>query len=285
MFLGVAGIAVTVFVSGALSSRIPPTVSFYATPSTVTLGSPTRLTWTSTGAESCRAADGWGGEKSLYGSEAITAATTTTYTLICRTGTGVETTKSIMVTVVPKITIDFFTVIPSEWVVEGQAVELSWSSAGASFCEASSGWSGRKSASGKETVYPVKNKYSNTAQFTLKCDDGHGNKSEYKNIVLTFSGTPDYFDAVRYSVKNGTMVSVSVEQKIFSFRYEGEIKDTFIALETLPKYFVCGKPSGTYELKAGSKYRISSDRGGGGGILGAQLRNSLVAIDNISSCK
>jgi hypothetical protein len=62
----------------------PTNVNLTAQPASITTGSSATLTWTTTEAESCTASGGWTGSKSATGgSEIVTPATTTTYTLHC----------------------------------------------------------------------------------------------------------------------------------------------------------------------------------------------------------
>ncbi len=64
-----------------------PTVSFSASPTSITSGQSSTLTWSGTNATSCTASGGWTGTKSLSGSEVVSPASNTTYTLTC-TGAG-----------------------------------------------------------------------------------------------------------------------------------------------------------------------------------------------------
>lgn len=79
-------------------SLVPPTVSFSAAPPTINLGESATLSWSSANATSCTASGGWSGPRSLSGSEVVTPAATTTYTLSC---TGASTTSQpVTVTVI-----------------------------------------------------------------------------------------------------------------------------------------------------------------------------------------
>ena len=90
----------------------PTAITLTADPTTVTAGSATTLSWTTAQAESCTASDGWTGEKlATGGTEQVTPAATTTYTLRC-VGTT-EDTKSVTVTVQPAQT--FSDVPPDYW--------------------------------------------------------------------------------------------------------------------------------------------------------------------------
>ncbi|MBI4003835.1 MAG: hypothetical protein HY353_02330, partial [Candidatus Omnitrophica bacterium] len=75
-----------------------PTVTFSASPSVIEAGQESLLSWTSTEAHTCLAADGWSGERLLSGSELVGPSVATTYRLTC-TGDGGSATDSVTVTV------------------------------------------------------------------------------------------------------------------------------------------------------------------------------------------
>ena len=75
-----------------------PTLSFAASPISITAGQSATLSWTSTDASSCSASGGWSGTKAVSGSQSVTPTTNTTYTLSC-TGSGGTTTQNATITV------------------------------------------------------------------------------------------------------------------------------------------------------------------------------------------
>jgi lysophospholipase L1-like esterase len=77
-----------------------PTVSFVATPSSITVGGSAALTWSSINATSCAASGGWSGTQAGSGTSSVapTTAGVYTYTLIC-TGAGGSGSASTLVTV------------------------------------------------------------------------------------------------------------------------------------------------------------------------------------------
>lgn len=105
-----AGIAVPVFIPGRCRDTQPPpppppppvapTVDLSADSTTIAAGSSTALTWDSTNAISCAASGGWSGTKTTSGTEPISPATTTAYSIECIGGGG-ATTDSVTVTVTP----------------------------------------------------------------------------------------------------------------------------------------------------------------------------------------
>jgi len=73
----------------ASSSFAAPTVDLTVSPTSGNSPLTVTLTWTSTGATSCVAADGWSGNKATSGSQVITGVgATTTYTLTCSDSSG-----------------------------------------------------------------------------------------------------------------------------------------------------------------------------------------------------
>jgi hypothetical protein len=76
-----------------------PTLTFTASPTSVTAGQTTQLTWSSQNAVSCTASGvtGWTGSESTSGSTAVAIDSNSTLTLSC-TGSGGTVTKSVTVT-------------------------------------------------------------------------------------------------------------------------------------------------------------------------------------------
>ena len=81
-----------------MSAPTPPTLNFAASPVSVTAGQSSTLTWNSANVTGCTASGGWTGDKTTNGTQAVTPAATTTYTLSC-TGTGGTVQRSATVTV------------------------------------------------------------------------------------------------------------------------------------------------------------------------------------------
>jgi hypothetical protein len=61
----------------------PPTLEFYAEPTSITKGGNATLSWASDNTLSCEASGGWRGEKRLSGEKEISPKRTKTYTLTC----------------------------------------------------------------------------------------------------------------------------------------------------------------------------------------------------------
>ncbi len=75
-----------------------PVITFTSSPTSITSGQSSTLSWTSSDATSCTASGAWSGTKATSGSQVVNPATTSTYTLAC-IGSGGTTTQSTTVTV------------------------------------------------------------------------------------------------------------------------------------------------------------------------------------------
>jgi hypothetical protein len=82
--------------SGGVAS---PTVAFSATPTSISSGKISVITWSSTNATACTAAGGWTGTKATKGTLAVSPTSTTTYTLSCTGAGGISSNASVTVTV------------------------------------------------------------------------------------------------------------------------------------------------------------------------------------------
>lgn len=157
-----------------------PSVTLAASPSTVASGGGTTITWSSTNAASCTASGGWSGSKATSGTQQITGLTqTTTFTLAC-TGVGGTAQQSTNVTVgasVPTVTI----AASPTTVSSGGATTLTWSSANATSCTASGGWSGAKTASGTEQIGSL----TQSTTFTLTCSGAGGDAQNQTQVVVS----------------------------------------------------------------------------------------------------
>jgi hypothetical protein len=79
-----------------------PTLTFTATPTSVTAGQAAQLTWSAQGATSCTASgnSGWTGNEPVSGSTSVSVSTSGALTLTC-TGPGGSITQSVSITVKP----------------------------------------------------------------------------------------------------------------------------------------------------------------------------------------
>ncbi len=188
-------------------TNAPPTASitsFAATPSALTVGQSTQLSWATSAATSCTAsggtgADGWNGSKPVSSSGTavgpINTAGTYVYTLICTGagGTGAPSSVSVKVTAPVPASIQSFTATPSS-VTAGQSASLSWTTSAATSCTAgggtgSDGWSGAKGTSSTGTsTGPLTTV--GTVTYTLTCTGAGGSSAPSSTSVTVHPVVP-----------------------------------------------------------------------------------------------
>lgn len=158
-----------------------PTVTLTASPTTITPGGNSTLTWSSTNATSCTASGGWTGTEATSGTFTVSPASTTAYTLTCTGAGGSSSPASATVTVsaasVPTVTLAASPIT----IIWGDSSNLSWSSTNATSCAASGGWTGTDATSGIFTVDPT-----STTTYTLTCT-GTGGSSTPASATVTVS--------------------------------------------------------------------------------------------------
>lgn len=143
----------------------PVTLSFYQTnPIPLAPGDTSTLVWTSANATNCVASDGWTGPRALSGTREFAPTLTTTYTLTCSNSIS-TVTRSVTMVVVPRINIS----VASSTVLSGTPTTITWTTANATACYASDGWTGARALSGSETVTPMI-----TTTYTLTCSGAGG---------------------------------------------------------------------------------------------------------------
>jgi len=158
-----------------------PTVNFAASPTNVTSGGSSDLSWTSTNATACTASGGWSGAKAANGNQTISNITsTTTYSLMCSGAGGNSPTRDATVTVnaptAPTLTLaaNPATISPNQ-----QSV-LTWNSSNATACTASGGWTGARNPNGTENVGPL----TQTTDYTLTCTGTGGQVARTATVTV-----------------------------------------------------------------------------------------------------
>jgi probable HAF family extracellular repeat protein len=170
---------------------ISASISASAT-SGVMVGSPVKLTWTSTGtacsATGGQSGDGWTGSLSASGSQSVSESTagTFTYGVNC-TGGGQTATAQVTVSVAPPAV--NLSASPNP-VTVGQVMVLTWTSTLASSCTASGGgtadgWAGTKPTSGTAAITE-----SAAANYTYTLVCSAGGQSAQAQAVVTVNPKP-----------------------------------------------------------------------------------------------
>ncbi|MBS0366388.1 MAG: hypothetical protein JSR67_11275 [Proteobacteria bacterium] len=95
---GIPAQSASVTLTQSIAAAPGPALSLSASPASVAPGGSSTLSWTATNTTSCTASGGWSGAQPANGSQSMTPAATTTYSLAC-SGPGGSVTKSATVTV------------------------------------------------------------------------------------------------------------------------------------------------------------------------------------------
>jgi hypothetical protein len=147
-----------------------PTVTFTSSSSSVDSGQSATLSWSTSNASSCQAADGWSGGRPLSGSESTGAITSsTTFSLTCAgPGGSVSRSETVAVNAAPAPTVTFNAA--DSLIDSGASTLLTWSASNTSGCTASGGWTGNRASSGSESIGPLTAR----STFSLSCTGSGG---------------------------------------------------------------------------------------------------------------
>ena len=138
----------------------PPAVDLIASPTNITTGGSSTLSWTSAGVTSCSAP--WTTSTAPSGSQSVSPTATTTYTITCTDGTtSVEDSAAVLVAGAPAVSL---TATPQSIFV-GDTSTLSWTSTDVTSCSAP--WTTSTATSGSQSVSPTV-----TTTYTVTCTNG-----------------------------------------------------------------------------------------------------------------
>lgn len=156
-----------------------PYVSLTVSPASLYYAGTSEISWTSSNASYCTASGGWTGNKSLTGSQTVSVYTSSSFTLTCFNSYGQKSdTKSISVYQSSSGNSPLVTLIANPAVInQGSSTIISWNSLNTHSCFASNGWTGSKSLSGSQTVFPRTN-----TTYTITCTTS--NSETTTNSVL-----------------------------------------------------------------------------------------------------
>jgi hypothetical protein len=154
---------------------------------TVSIGQPTTISWSSNNAVSCTASGSWNGTLHNTGSETLTptAPGSKTYTLTCTNTAGTSQAASVTLTAIAPPPAPTLT-LSSATISLGSSTTITWSSTGTTSCTASGSWSGTLATSGSKTLTPAS---AGTTTYSLTCSNG-GAKSPSASVTLTTNGIP-----------------------------------------------------------------------------------------------
>ncbi|MCA9555569.1 MAG: hypothetical protein KC933_36405, partial [Myxococcales bacterium] len=170
--------------------------SFAANPATIQEGQSSTLSWEVSNAQSVNITDDAGqvvyDGADLTGSQSVTPARNTTYTLLAQDGAGATATRTvtITVTIVPPVgaTVDSFTAQPAA-VVEGGSSTLSWqvtnATGGVEITADGATVHTDTQASGSVSVTPAQ-----TTAYTLTAKNPNGDATATVTVTVTVPGAP-----------------------------------------------------------------------------------------------
>lgn len=166
--------------SAPTTTSNPVIVSIGASPTALTVGQTTTLTWSSSNATGCQATGAWSGTVALSGTQLVTppAAGTFTYTLTCD---GVASSTSVVAANAPPIPTVSLSLAPAS-VPAGQPSTLTWSTTNATSCIASGAWAGNQGSSGSIAVAQA---IAGTYTYSLACTGAGGSASGSVTLGVT----------------------------------------------------------------------------------------------------
>jgi hypothetical protein len=169
---------------GSAPQALLPSAALSASSMAIDAGGSTTLTWSSVDATSCTASGGWSGTFAANGSRSTgPLADDTTFTLTCSGSGGASQPVSVTIIVNEPPTASL-TANPTT-VGAGGASTLTWSSAHATACAATGGWSGQLAASGSKSTGAL----AASSTFSLTCS-GPGGTSAAASATVTVSSLP-----------------------------------------------------------------------------------------------
>ncbi len=162
--------------SATVTVASPTTASLTATPSGITKGQSSTLSWSSTNATSC-SGGGFSTNNATSGSVAVAPANTTTYSVTCA-GAGGSASASATVTVASPAPTVSLTATPNSITV-GQTSALKWSSTNATSCTGS-GFNTNNVTSGSAKVSPTA-----TTTYSVTCTGAGGSASASATVTVS----------------------------------------------------------------------------------------------------
>ena len=186
-----------------------PTLSFSATPATITMGQSSTLSWSTANATSCTATGSWSGSKPVNGTLVVSPTSDAKYQLSC-TGPGgsVNATADVTVTA-PQLPDLALTLTATPVAVQlGGGYKLEWDSTHADACTASNAWTGDRPVDGNIIVNPT---MIATHTYTLTCTRvAGGTITKFVNISVTAPPANTMCHGMEAFYKNSDLPSIDV---------------------------------------------------------------------------
>jgi hypothetical protein len=157
-----------------------PTVSFSASPTSVTSGGTSMLSWSASNATSCSASGAWSGTQATSGTFQTGQLTAdATFTLNC-TGAGGGVVSRVTVTIDNSNSASVQLSASPPGVAVNGSTTLTWNSANVTSCTASGAWSGSQPTSGSVTVGPL----TQDQTYQLSCSGTSGNAMAMTTVTI-----------------------------------------------------------------------------------------------------
>ena len=168
--------------SASMPINDAPEVTLIVDSTTINLNDDVLLEWNAYNADSCTAAGSWSGTKNVSGQQTINALTANSTFAITCTGDAKSVSDSVNVTVVgaPAAPTVGLSASSTNLPFSGSTT-LTWSSANASSCSASGGWTGSKNASGSKTI----NALTADTSFSLSCTGAGGTATDRVDVTVS----------------------------------------------------------------------------------------------------
>jgi len=264
------------------STTPAPTLNFSASPTSITSGQSSTLTWSTTNATSCSASGGWSTSKSTSGSQIIYPSSTTIYVLYCYgSGEGIPvigTTATVIVNGIPAVPIPTlnFSASPTS-ITSGQSSTLTWSTTNATSCSASGGWSGTKLTSGSQIIYPT-----STITYTLSCSGtGGGTTINSANVEVNSSTTSRSTTDIQTQL-NALLAQLRTLQAQLKAQEAGAVNNTPIGTHDEVNNSACSTKGWAYDPDTSSSsisIDIYRDGGAGSGVNLGRFTTNLYRSD------
>jgi hypothetical protein len=156
-----------------------PGLSLSASPTSVSPGGFTTLTWSATRATSCEASGAWSGSRAVSGSQQVGPINSEQQYRMSCSGSGGGVSRQVTVSLSggsPTISLQ----AEPQQIAEGDSSTLTWSVTGATSCTANGGWSGSRPLSGTFGTGPL----TSTTSFGLSCSGDGGNALQSVSVEV-----------------------------------------------------------------------------------------------------
>ena len=186
------------YVSSFTTAAAPalPTVTLSASPTSITSGASSTLTWSSTNATTLSINQGIG-TVAASGTRSVSPTSTTTYTITATNGTGsVTATATVTVTAAPPLPTVTLNASPTS-ITSGASSTLTWSSTNATTVSINQGI-GTVAASGTRSVSPT-----STTTYTITATNATGSRTATATVTVTAAPVTVTADTVTPSSGTG----------------------------------------------------------------------------------